>query len=248
MKKAILAAALAGAMLLCACAPAATPPTASPSVSTPPTATPPAITAPTDPIAPTPAPGDPENTPSAEREAAQARTHMEAMLPILDSIVRTTGIAGDTEYAPDDPAFFWMVLYLMGNNWGPTHPFVDTGEDGITAIPARVMEEFAGAAFSGYTEFPPIPQSLQSSMFFDEENGEYILQPSDMGGTQTKLGGISTASDGSVRATVELYDGTDDPADYMGAVNFTLTRHPHADEISNSIYLYSVTGAEKVPK
>lgn len=243
MKRLLIAAILAGFALLCACAPTENAPAGSPS---PDASAPPAIVAS---AAPAPEVTNDMAVPSGEVQAIEeTREHVEAMLPILDSLVRTMGIAGDTEYAPEDSEFFWTVLYLMGNNWGPTHPFVEAGDDGVTTVPARVMEEFAGAAFAAYSAFPSIPEDLQGSVTFDEASEAYVLSPSDMGGTITKLDDVSLGQDGGVTATVGLYDGTDNPEDFMGSVVFTLVKHPNAEGISDSIYLYRVTGATKRPK
>lgn len=187
-----------------------------------------------------------------EPDMEEVRKKVESVLPILDSIVRTMEISSDTEYAPEDTEFFWTALYLMGNNWGTTHPLVAPGGDsvaiGATHVPTHVMEQFAGAAFATFTSLPPIPESLQSSIWLDEGNDVYVHEPSDMRGTVTKVENVSIAQDGSVIATVGLYDGTDEPEGIVRCISFTLIDHPSEDGVNNSIYQYSVTGAKKEPK
>lgn len=241
MKKTMITSILIGSMLLCSCNSAAgNSETPSPSPAATESASP-AASANAQPTA---------SAASGEKQSADTKTQtdMEGMLPILDSITRATGIEGELSYAPEDAAFFWQVLYLMGNNWGDTHPFIEPAKDGVTTIPTQVMEEFAGAAFSTYKELPAIPKSMNSSISFDAEKDAYILSPSDMGSTQTKINNISVAQDGVVSVTVGLYDGTTTPDDFLGAVLFTLVKHPNADGVSNSAYLYCVTGATQLPK
>ncbi|MDL2238006.1 hypothetical protein LJC56_09295 [Christensenellaceae bacterium OttesenSCG-928-K19] len=246
MKRLTIIAVVVVGILLGACAPTENIPAES---STPDATVLPAVTESVDPI---PETSDMVVTPDTEQDIEVTKKNVEKLMPILDSIVRTIGIVGDMEYTPDDPEFFWTVLYLMSNNWGTTHPLVEpNGDDttiGATHVPTSVMEEFAGAAFSSYPEYPAIPASLENSIWFDEEMGAYICESSDMGSTQTKLDDILVAQDGSVTAKVGLYDGAGTPEDLLGYVSFTLVKHPNAEGISNSIYLYSVTGATKIPK
>lgn len=249
MKRLILAAALAGTVLLAACSPGTNVSTGTPSPgeSAPPSAVTPADPTPDDKPAQSP---DVTDMPGSEQNLEDMRDDLEAMLPILDSIVRVTGIAGDTEYAPDDPEFIWMVLYLIGSNWGEVHPFVVPDDDGYTVIQMRVLYDFACAASSMYMEevLPELPQSMENRVKYDAENDEYIFSPCDMGGTMTKLDDISIAQDGTVTAIVGLYDGAGNPEDLLGSVSFTLVKQPNASGSRNSNYLYSVTGATKILK
>ena len=44
--------------------------------------------------------------------------NINAMLPIMDSIVRSIGIDSDTKYDAKSDDLIWSVLYLTGVNWG----------------------------------------------------------------------------------------------------------------------------------
>lgn len=165
----------------------------------------------------------------------------EAMMPILDSIVRTMGIGGDTPYAPRDAEFFWSVLYHMGENWGHTHPLVERKEDGAVIVPRQVMQEFATAAFLDYDGLLPLPQSLAQALAYDEGLDAYRLAPSDMGATETRLEEVFTGADGVITARVSLNVG---PDELLGMLDFQLAPNPYAAGVSEPVYHYSVCGAQ----
>ncbi len=216
----LLAALIALSVLLTACAPAAQPAA---------TATP-AATAP----ASTDAPADlPEATP----DMTKVRTDVEAMMPILDSIVRTMGINGTTPYEPENAEFVWNVLYLMGVNWGDTHPLVEKTDE-FVIVKRQVMQEFASAAFFVYSDLPEVPESMAASVQYDEGLDAYKLSYSDRGNTETRLGAYGIADDGTVTANVDLYELPDSK---LGTLEFTLVPNAYAAGITDPIYQYSVS-------
>lgn len=256
MKRLMISAILAGAILLGACSPLDNTPTGTSALDT---TEQPKVTMPADATPAAPDTADMPNVgstpdiasvPDAAQDIAQVKTDVEAMMPVLDSIVRVTGIAGDSEYAPDAPEFIWRVLYLIGSNWGEAHPFVVPGDDGYTVIQMRVLYDFACAASSLYIDevLPELPSSMQDSVKYDADNDEYIFSPTDMGGTMTKPDDISIAQDGTVTVIVGLYDGAGNPEDLWGSVSFTLVKQSNSGGNRNSNYLYSVTGATKILK
>lgn len=168
---------------------------------------------------------------------------LEAMMPILDSLVRTMGIEGEVAYAPKDPEFFWTTLYLMGVNWGHTHPLVEQQEDGSVRVRRPVMQEFASAAFLEYDDLLEVPAGLAESVKYLEEWDAYELSPSDIGDTVTRLDGVVGNEDGSVTATVTLYGGE---GEKLGSIRFSLVANPYAQGISEPTYLYTVSAAETI--
>lgn len=181
--------------------------------------------------------------PDAPPDMEKAKGEAEAMMPILDSIVRTMGIGGDTPYDPQDAAFFWSVLYQMGKNWGSAaHPQVKQAEDGTTIVPRRVMEAFAAAAFLDSDGLPPLPQSLAQSLAYDEGQDAYRLAPADIGATETRLEEVFTGPDGSMTARVSLNVG---PDELLGMLDFQLAPNPHAEGDGGPLYPYSVYGARE---
>ena len=217
----LLAALIALSVLFSACAPAAQPAA---------TATP-AATAPES----TDVPADlPEATPDLNK----VRTDVEAMMPILDSIVCATGINATDAYNPENPEFVWSVLYLMGVNWGDTHPLVEETDECII-VKRQVMQEFASAAFFVYSDLPEVPESMAASVQYDEALDAYKLAYSDRGDSGTKLGAFGVADDGTVTANVDLYEAPDTK---LGTFEFTLAPNIYAAGITDSIYQYSVSG------
>ena len=81
--------------------------------------------------------------PAATPGPVELRKGVEAMMPILDSILNTMGMTDTTPYAPKDADFFWSVLYLTGVNWGHTHPLIEYNNV-HAIIPSQVMQEFTG--------------------------------------------------------------------------------------------------------
>lgn len=230
-----LAAVLALTLGLSACAPAGDDVVVVPSIS-------PAGEAPSSPSDVTtntdiPATQAPEQTGDPQVEA-----NLAAMMPILDSIVRTMGIGSETVYNPKDPEFFWSVLYLMGVNWGGAHPLVENDvQNQNVIVPRKVMQEFASAAFLDYSDLLDMPESYAQSVTYDEGLDAYALSLSDMGDSYTKLDDYTVNPDGSIAAQVGLYVGD---GEYYGQITFTLTANPYADGIADPVYLYTVTAAE----
>lgn len=168
-------------------------------------------------------------------------SRVEKMQPILDSIVRAIGVEGEGMYIPQDPVCFWSVLYLMGENYGTTHPLVEKQGETVV-VPRKVMQEFASAAFCDYDGLLDIPESLQTLVQYDQGVDAYLLAPSDMGETKTSVAYWCLLADGTVSVTVTLYQG-DDVYPSLGEVRFLLEDNPYADGVAEPIYLYSVMAA-----
>lgn len=224
----LLAALLALSAVLSACGAGGTEPAAAPT---------PAVTevpAATD----TPAMTD---TPAATQDISKVKTDIEAMMPILDSIVGTMGIGEDSAYTPNDDAFCWYVLYLMGVNWGATHPLVEMTYECVI-VPRQAMQEFASAAFFD-NDLPAVPDDMAQSVQYDESLDAYRLAYSDRANTETRMGTLDVAADGTVTVNAELYEV---PDELLGTIAFTLVANPYVEGISEPIYLYSVSAAKLV--
>ncbi len=178
------------------------------------------------------------DTPAATQDVSKVKTDIEAMMPILDSIVRTMGIGEDAAYAPNDDAFFWYVLYVMGVNWGATHPLVEQTDECVI-VPRQAMQEFASAAFLD-NDLPAVPDGMAQSVQYDEGLDAYRLAYSDRGNTETRMGALDVAADGTVTVNVELYEI---PDELLGTIAFTLVANPYVEGLSEPIYLYSVSAA-----
>lgn len=183
------------------------------------------------------------DTPAVTPDMSQVKTDVEAMMPILDSIVETMGIGEDSAYMPNDDAFCWYVLYLMGVNWGATHPLVEQTDECVI-VPCQAMQEFASAAFFGYKDLPAIPEDMAQSVQYDESIDAYRLAYSDRANTETRMGTLCVAADGTVTVNAELYEVA---GDLLGTITFTLVANPYVEGVNEPIYLYSVSNATLGP-
>ncbi len=184
------------------------------------------------------------DAPAATSDMSQVKKDVEAMMPILDSIVETMGIGEDSAYKPNDDGFCWYVLYLMGVNWGATHPLVEMTDECII-VPRQAMQEFASAAFFDYKDLPAIPEDMAQSVQYDESIDAYRLAYSDRGTSETRMGTLDVAADGTVTVNVELYETPDELL--LGTITFTLVANPYVEGINEPIYLYSVSNATLGP-
>ncbi len=186
-----------------------------------------------------PATNQPQQAQVPDEETAKK---LDAMLPILDSILRTMGVEGEMQYAPRDPEFFWSVLYLMGVNWGTVHPLVQGDGDAIL-VDRKVMQEFASAAFLDYDDLLEVPESFAASVRYDEKSSvdDYALTPSDMDEAESKMDSALVRADGHIEVVAGLYDLE---GQELGAVTFLLSDNPYVSGISDPIFYYSVENAE----
>ena len=184
----------------------------------------------------------PEQTPETAPQATPAGTLSErvsAMMPIMDSIVRTIGIEGETAYAPEDATLVWQVLYLAGENW--SGEITGAARDGDTVVvPHAVMEELALAAFSDIAALPEIPEALLASVTYDEASDSYRLAPSDKGDTETALSTFYETEDGGIIAYVALNMGD---GKRLGEIRFALS----TSQAASAQFPMRVTGAAHSP-
>ena len=166
--------------------------------------------------------------------------NINAMLPIMDSIVRSIGIDSDTKYDAKSDDLIWSVLYLTGVNWGisiepeTAEPIVTTDEQGYVTVPASTMEDYAAAAFGGERSIPKIAASFAESVTFTDSAEAYRLAPSDMGDTIARIDSI-TPDGSAVKVSVGLYLGS---GERLGGMVFTLEKCDTAGQ-----FKYCVTAA-----
>mgnify|MGYP001019471255 CR=1 FL=1 len=166
--------------------------------------------------------------------------NINAMLPIMDSIVRSIGIDSDTKYDAKSDDLIWSVLYLTGVNWGMSiepetaEPTVTTDEQEYVTVPASTMEDYAAAAFGGERSIPKIAASFAESVTFDDSAKAYRLAPSDMGDTIARIDSI-TPDGSAVKVSTGLYLGS---GERLGGMVFTLEKCDTAGQ-----FKYCVTAA-----
>lgn len=186
-----------------------------------------------------PTPDAPETAPVPVTETDP---EISAMLPVLDSLVRAMGVAGGNAYAPEDPVFFWNVLYLTCVNWNAAHPGISIDGDAVT-VTRDAMRAVAGAAFSDTDTLLPQPDgsaAVYTPVTYDAQTGVYRLMQSDAGAADTRLETCRAQPDGTVAVTLGLYV---DPDERYGAIRFTLRRNPNAAGLPAPAFPYCVVDA-----
>lgn len=182
---------------------------------------------------------EPVSTPSmftTEEATPSVEDKVQAMQPIMDSIIRTMGVEGEYSYAPRDPEFFWTVLHLMAVNWGTTHSYVEIEDDGTIRAPRQVMQEFASAAFLDYDDLLPVPPQ-NAEILYDDAWDSYFFLSADAGDTKSSIEEIKQESNERLAVTVFLRDAE---GDVLGSFVFILVPNPYLDGIVSPNYYYSI--------
>ncbi len=159
-----------------------------------------------------------------------------AMLPIMDSILRSIGIDSDSEYDPSDLTFFWSALYLTGVNWGMSiqpeaeEPTVTEDEQGYVTVAETTMQDYAAAAF-GSRDLRSIPELYADYITYDEATETLKLAPSDSGDTLTVIESIVKEGD-YVTVNTGLYLGN---GERLGGMVFVLQDADNAGQFKYSV-------------
>lgn len=186
---------------------------------------------------------EPTQEPAATPDAQQFNADMEAMRPILDTVVLTMGAGENAKFDPQDAEFFWTGLYLMGVNWSASHPLIEQAEEAVV-VPAQAMEDIARSAFGSDANFPQMPDDLSQVISYDIDSATYSLSYSDRGSAQTNLHDIAIAEDGTVTVQMDLISA---PDELLGTFVFTLAAD-EAARAAGSPFAYQVVSVELLPK
>ncbi len=174
-----------------------------------------------------------------QEEIPSDETVVASMKDPIDSLARCM-VENQTEYAPDDPEFFWTALYYFAGAYSSGHEGVELLADTYQLkVPTSVMEEYAIALFSDYKGLPDLPDALQGNVSYDAESDAYLLYEGDIGLSETRLSNIEPTEDGYT-LTAELW-GTDGEEALIAAFDVTLVRNTFSDEIETPAYLCSVS-------
>lgn len=163
---------------------------------------------------------------------------LDAMMPALDSIARAMGVDGEAGYAPRNAQFFWTVMYLMGQNWGHTHPDgaeADWDGETVVSLQESTLIDMAEAAFFDFNALPELVDT--TAICYDADNAAYLFAPSDMGTTFTRIESYSEQENGNVSLVLGFYV---DGGVRCGGFEFTLTPAENADD---SPYAYRIMSA-----
>lgn len=165
----------------------------------------------------------------ASLAAQEKDADVEAMLPVLDSVMRAM-IDCNCAYAPDYDDYFWTTLCMLAVNWNMDDPLCELVGDELR-VPRKLMEEYASAAFSTFDSLLPIGDDFTLARY-DEAWDAYMVGLGDVGDSATHIAGYSFIEDGTVMVDVVM-SSHDEPELYTMLAGL----EPNPDGIS---YAYSV--------
>ena len=148
--------------------------------------------------------------PAANEAAALTEPEKLAkMIPVLDSFARNMDLEGERVYDPNDAAFVWDQLYLMGVNWYQDELLPEEEAPAFLVVPADVMSDYAKASFADLAELPEIPATDPNavpSVALDANTGDYNLQLSDAAASYIMIERYA-AKDDALWVDFGIYDG-----------------------------------------
>ena len=170
-------------------------------------------------------------------EADTPENQIANLLPIMDAILHTTGIADERAYMPSDPYYRWAVMQYMGEHWAHTSTQTEAGESGVT-VPADTLMQWAAAAFGNVGDMPAVPESMNEGVPYDADKRVYtFVQRTPVNDEVTAIDKLEANGDGTYTVTVGLYQSS---GERKGGVVFTVSPNPATD----GAYRYFVTAAE----
>lgn len=183
-------------------------------------------------------------SPAAELSADE-RAALEAMYPVLDTVVRMTGVGPDAVWPGGERTEeLWTALYLLGVNWCYGDPRISSDGAHIT-VPRQVMNEWAGALSEDFDHLPDLSPDI-TFLQYDTAAQTYRMELSDMGTSETRIDSMALNGDGTYAVKMGLYD---EMGARMGGMDFVLIDNPflagaagdpEIGPVENPVFLYTV--------
>lgn len=164
--------------------------------------------------------------------AQDTDSDVEAMLPVLDSVMRAM-IERNCAYAPDYADYYWTTLCMLAVNWNIDDALCEVVDNELR-VPRKLMEEFAVAAFYNLDALPPISDDFTLARY-DEAWDAYMVSLGDVGDSYTYIANYEYNEDGTVMVNVVM-GSHDEPVLY--SMLSTLAPNPNG---AGYTYAYSVT-------
>ena len=168
----------------------------------------------------------------------RCKVFMLAMLLAVSALVPALAYCEQDAPLTLDDRLDATVMYLMGQNWGHTHPDSANAEwNGAAAVslPESALIDMAEAAFF---DFSALPELVDTTVIcYDADNYTYLFAPSDIGTAFTRIESHSEQENGNVSLVLGFYV---DGGVRCGGFDFTLTPAENADD---SPYGYRVMSA-----
>lgn len=161
--------------------------------------------------------------------------YIDNMMPVLDSLTRFM-VENETPYNPNDKEVFWTALSYIINNYGTSHPFVESYPDGTIVAKRQVVQEYASAMFYDYNDLLEIPDSLEGFVTYDKDYDAYSFAGSDRSESEVSIVDSTDNKDGTITVTTSL------GGEHVNCI-FTLVSNPYVSGISDPSFYYSVSKA-----
>ncbi len=171
----------------------------------------------------------------------QKELALQKMQQPIDALVRCM-IENDMKYAAKDPEFFWTALAYYVPEYAQEHPLA-TVEDDVVRLNTKAVQESAIALFAEYDDLLELPKDMENRVRFDDGKDEYIFARGDAGNSETEIT-VEEETEDHIVVTAVLY--ADTKQDVLGTWKVTLIENTYADNITDPMYLYSVSSVEPV--
>ncbi len=166
------------------------------------------------------------------------RNRIEKMLPVFDSIIRSTAeqksIPTD-KFLSTNKELAWDILYHLCVNFGEQYPQIEIQEDKMK-VPYKAMQEFATACFADYEDLAAVPAGVEHITYSKEWNA-FMLAMSDRGATTCSIVGVEPDGD-KFKVKVNLND--DETGEVLDAREFIIVPNTFASGITDPAFFFSV--------
>ena len=169
--------------------------------------------------------------------------HMEAMTSIFDSLMRCI-MENQTEYNPEDDAFYWNAIYYAVGAYGDLHGLCEVKDNELSA-PKQVVAEYATALFYDFRDLPDIPEQNKNNIRYVDEEENYYFTLGDIGLSNTRIIQCEAGEEeGTYVIYAQLYDVVD--KETIGTYRFVVRPNAYVDGITDPVFYYSVDSVEKI--
>jgi len=146
----------------------------------------------------------------------------EAMIPLFNAMndffieisnIQNWSDVASVDYDPQDNMQYWSCLARVGAMCGNLYgePLV-TLEGDYYKITADVMRDFAYACFADRNQLDtvPVPDSVDSTVYYDYDWDAYFVQAGDAGAVKTIITSFTDNKEGTYVAEVDFVDPSED--------------------------------------
>jgi len=198
---------------------------------------------------------DTENTEDTENIAdIELSEEAKAMIPLFNAMnnffieisnLQNWSEVASVEYDPEDNMQYWSCLARVGAMCGDLYgdPLF-TYEDNYYKIGADLMRDFAYACFADRNQLDtvPIPDSVDSTVYYDYDWDAYFVQAGDAGAVKTIITSFTDNNDGTYVAEVDYVDPSENDK-VLQHFTYELVDNEIADM---SVFPYAVKNMIKV--